>query len=59
MDVSKKNESIDCHIAILQEPIKKVEEFQYLGSIQTLDDRCATKKILILERQGSKKLRMS
>ena len=42
MVVSKRNDPIDCRIAIHQEPIRKVEEFQYLGSLITSDARCTT-----------------
>ena len=42
MVVSKRNEPIDCHVEIHQEPIKKVQEFQYLGSVLTSDARCTT-----------------
>ena len=43
MMLSKRNVLIDCHVEIHQEPTKKFEEFQYLGSVLALDARCATK----------------
>ena len=42
MVVSKRNENTECVLKIHQEPIKKVEEFQYLGSIVTADARSTT-----------------
>ena len=42
MVVSKRNEPIHCHIEIHEESIKKVEAFQYLGSVLISDARCAT-----------------
>ena len=42
MVVSKRNEPIECQVNINQEPIRKVEEFQYLGSVLTSDGRCTT-----------------
>ena len=40
MVVTKKNVTPDCPIQINQETIRKVEEFQYLGSFVTADARC-------------------
>ena len=40
--VSKKSESPECIITIGQEAIRKVEQFQYLGSVVTADARCTT-----------------
>ena len=42
MVVSKRSGPIDCRIEINQEIIKKVQEFQYLGSVLTSDARCCT-----------------
>ena len=42
--MSKRDDIIDCYIEIHKEPINKVEVFQYLGSILTLDARRATEK---------------
>ena len=42
MVVSKRNETPDCRITIGQEVIRKVEQFQYLGSVVTADARCTT-----------------
>ena len=42
MVVSKRNVPTECPIQIQQEPVKKVEEFQYLGSVLTSDARCTT-----------------
>ena len=42
MVVSKRNESPDCLVTLQQEPVKKVEQFQYLGSVLTSDARCTT-----------------
>ena len=39
---SKRNESPDCLVTLQQEPVKKVEQFQYLGSVLTSDARCTT-----------------
>ena len=41
MVVSKRKEPIGCHVEIYQEPIRKVEDFLYLGSVLTSDARCA------------------
>ena len=40
MVVSKRSEAPDCPLQIEQEPVGKVEQFQYLGSMVTADARC-------------------
>ena len=40
--MSKRKEPFDCHIEIHRESIKKLEAFQYLGSVLTSDARCTT-----------------
>ena len=40
--MSRRNEYSDCVQHIHQQPMKKVKEFQYLGSIVTKDARCTT-----------------
>ena len=59
MAVLKKIEPIDCHIEIHQEPIKKVEVFQYLGSVLTSDARCATeiKRMIGIGNTAFKKMK--
>ena len=42
MVVSKLSETPACSIHIEQEPVSKVEQFQYLGSVITADARCST-----------------
>ena len=42
MVVSKRSDTPECLIEIEQEPVCKVEQFQYLGSVVTADARCET-----------------
>ena len=59
MVVTKRNEARDCPIKINQETIRKVEEFQYLGSLMTTDARCdkEVKKRIGIAKTAFKKMK--
>ena len=57
--VTTENVTPDCPLQISQETIKKVEEFQYLGSFVTTDARCdkEIKKRLGIAKTAFKKIK--